>query len=84
MFNKIIYSELSPRQKEIYNFQKISAYLADYGFNCIKLSDDWNGADFLAYHLNGKDTLRIQLKSRITIDKKYINKNLHIAFPILD
>ena len=82
MFNKIIYSELSPKQKEIYNFQKISAYLADYGFNCIKLSDDWNGADFLAYHLNGKDTLRIQLKSRITIDKKYINKNLHIAFPI--
>lgn len=82
MFNKINYSELSPKQKEIYNFQKISAYLADYGFNCIKLSDDWNGADFLAYHANGKDTLRIQLKSRITIDKKYMNKELHIAFPI--
>lgn len=82
MFNKINYSDLSPKQKEIYNFQKISAYLADYGFNCIKLSDDWNGADFLAYHPNEKDTLRIQLKSRITIDKKYISKKLHIAFPI--
>lgn len=82
MFNKINYSDLSPKQKEIYNFQKISAYLADYGFNCIKLSDDWNGADFLAYHPNGKDTLRIQLKSRITIDRKYLNKELYIAFPI--
>lgn len=82
MFNKINYSELSPKQKEIYNFQKISAYLADYGFNCIKLSDDWNGADFLAYHPNEKDTLRVQLKSRITIDRKYMNKELHIAFPV--
>lgn len=47
---KIDYCELNPKQKEIYNFQKLAGILADYGFNCIKLSDDWNGADFLAYH----------------------------------
>ena len=81
-FTRIEYSELNSKQKEIYNFQKISGALAEYGFNCIKLSDDWHGADFLAYHKDGNDTLKVQLKSRLSIDKKYIGKDLHIAFPI--
>ena len=80
--SKINYSELNPKQKEIYNFQKIASVLADYGFNCIKLADDWLGADFLAYHKDGSDTLRVQLKSRLTIDNKYVGKDLHMAFPI--
>ena len=79
---RIKYSELNGRQKEIYNFQKISAVLADFGFNCIKLSDDWQGADFLAYHKDGKNTLRVQLKARLSISKKYIGKEIYVAFPI--
>lgn len=77
---KISYANLNSRQKEIYNFQKVAALLADYGYNCIKLSDDWNNADFIACHANGGDTLKVQLKSRLTIDKKYIDKGLYIAF----
>ena len=46
MFAKIDYSKLNARQQENYNFQKVSGVLADYGYTCIKLSDDWNGADF--------------------------------------
>lgn len=72
-------SELSNKKKENYNFHKQAAELADYGFNCIKLSDDWEGADFLAHH--DEITLKVQLKSRITIDKKYIGKNLYMLFP---
>lgn len=79
---KISYTSLNSKQKEIYNFQKVSALLADYGFNCIKLADDWQGADFLAYHIDGTTTYRVQLKGRITIDKKYADKELHMAFPI--
>lgn len=79
---KIEYSGLNSRQKEIYNFQKVAALLADYGFNCLKLSDDWQGADFLAYHKDGKDTLRVQLKSRLYVGKKYVGKNLHVCFPL--
>ena len=83
-FNKISYKNLNGRQKEVYNFHKIAAVLADYGFNCIKLTDDWQGADFLAYQmLGGTETLKVQLKSRITIDKKYIGKNIWIAFPLV-
>jgi hypothetical protein len=82
-FKRVTYSELSGKQQEIYNFQKIASVLADYGFNCIKLADDWQGADFLAYHKDGVDTLKVQLKGRLTIDKKYRNKGLHIAFPLV-
>ena len=79
---KIEYSKLNSRQKEIFNFQKVAGYLADYGFNCIKLADDWQGADFLAYHKDGSSTLKIQLKSRTFIAKKYLKKSLYMAFPI--
>ncbi|MCC6325787.1 MAG: hypothetical protein DCC43_14920 [Candidatus Brocadia sp.] len=81
-FDRITYSQLSAKQQEIYNFQKVAASLADYGFNCIKLADDWRGADFLAYHKDGNDTLRVQLKGRITVAKQYCGKGLYIVFPV--
>ena len=56
-FKKILYSKLNARQQENYNYQKASAILADYGFNTLRLSDDWQGADFIAIHINGKDFL---------------------------
>lgn len=78
---RIEYAALNGRQKENYNFQKISALLADYGFVTIRLSDDWNGADFLALHKDGW-TLKIQLKSRLTFVEKYRGKGLWVCFPI--
>ena len=54
--------------------------MADCGFNCIKLTDDWGGVDFLAYHKDGQ-SLKVQLKARLTISKKYLGKELFIAFP---
>ena len=80
----IRYDDLNAKQKEIYNFQKIAATLADYGFNCIKLQDDWLGADFLAYHKDGSRTLRVQLTARVTIDQKYLRRDLYIAFPFAE
>ena len=84
-FQPIKYDELTAKQKELFNFQKIAAALADYGYNCIKLADDWQGADFLAYHKDGANTLKVQLKSRLTIhDRKYQGKCIWIAFPYKD
>ena len=77
----ITYGELTAKQREIYNFQKVASLLADYGFNCIKLDDDWQGADFLAYHKDGSSTLKVQLKARATVCKKYQDKDLYLAFP---
>ena len=81
LFQRINPDGLNGRQKEIYNFQKSAALLADYGFNCIKLTDDWQGADFLAHHFDGATTLKVQLKARLTIDRKYTGQDLWMNFP---
>lgn len=78
-FERIAYEALNARQKESFNFQKISAVLADYGYTTIRLSDDWNGADFLAQHLSG-ETLKIQLKGRLSFYEKYRHKELWVCF----
>lgn len=77
---KIKYSELNARQKEIYNFQKVSAVFADFGYITVKLSDDWMGADFIAISFSGNKYLKVQLKGRLTFGKKYQNKNIYICF----
>ncbi len=79
-FEPIEYKVLNARQKENFNFQKIASTLADYGFNCIRLSDDWQGADFIACHIDGNTFVKIQLKTRLHFAKKYEGKDIYIAF----
>ena len=71
---KISYNKLSTRQKENYNFQKVASALSDHGYQCIKLSDDWQTADFIAQHIDGKTFIKVQLKAGLTISKKYLGK----------
>jgi hypothetical protein len=52
---KIDYNNLNLKAKEMYNFQKVSAILADYGFTTMWLNNDWEGADFIAIHTDGVD-----------------------------
>lgn len=80
MFQRIDYNMMDSRQKEIYNYQKVSGVLAEYGYSTHRLSSDWNGADFLAIHFDGKRFLKVQLKGRLTFDKKYRDKDLWICF----
>lgn len=80
MFQRIQYEQLNSRQKENFNFQKVAAELADYGFNCMWLNDDWQGADFIACHIDGNKFIKVQLKGRLTIDQKYSGKDIYIAF----
>ena len=78
---KIDYGGLNARQKETFNFQKVSAVFAEYGFATIKLNDDWQGADFIAQHIDGQTYLKVQLKGRLTFSKKYVGKDLFVCFP---
>jgi hypothetical protein len=80
-FERVPYSKLNSRQRENYNFQKVSAVLADYGFSTIRVSSDWQGADFIAQHLDGTTFLKVQLKGRLTLEKKYAGRELHVCFP---
>ena len=79
-FQRVKYADINSRQKEIFNFQKVSALLADFGFATYRLTDDWNGADFLAVHFDGSAFLRVQLKGRLTFEKKYQDKDLWVCF----
>jgi hypothetical protein len=67
MFARIAYQSLNARQKENYNFQKVAGRLAEYGYSCLRLNDDWHGADFLAVHVDGTNVLRVQLKGRFAL-----------------
>lgn len=80
-FERINYDGLNVRQKEAFNFQKVSAVLAEYGFTTIRLSSDWSSADFIAQHKDGSTFLKVQLKGRLTFDKKYKGRDLYICFP---
>ncbi|WP_340106364.1 hypothetical protein [Rhodohalobacter sp. 8-1] len=78
--SEIKYSDLNSKRNENYNYQKISAVLADYGFVTHRLTDDWQWADFIAQHVDGIIFLKVQLKGRLTFDKKYLEKDIYIAF----
>ena len=66
---------------EYSNFVNLAAHLVGYGFHCSWLPVDDSGADFIGVHIKSNQVIKVQVKSRITIDKKYENKNLLIAFP---
>jgi hypothetical protein len=77
--------DLNARQQEQHLFQKVSAVMADYGYATIKLSDDWQGADFIVIAQNDKKSgefFKVQLKGRFTLAKKYLDKDLYVAFPL--
>ena len=76
--DKVNYNDLNARQKENYNYHKVASALADYGYDSMRLNNDWEGADFIA--VKGDDMIKVQLKGRLTVDKKYLNKDLYIAF----
>jgi len=75
---KVSYKDLNSKQKENYNYHKVAAALANYGYDSMRLNNDWEGADFIS--VKGDDMIKIQLKGRFTLDKKYEKKDLYIAF----
>ena len=77
-FIKVKYNELNAKQKENFNYHKVASSLADYGYDSMRLNNDWQGADFIA--VKGEQMLKVQLKGRFTVDKKYIGKDIFIAF----
>jgi hypothetical protein len=84
--NKLVkYEEAELRNSNKYveycNFVKLAAFLADFGYQCSWLSVDDSGADFICINIKDSYVFKVQIKSRITISKKYEGKDLYIAFP---
>lgn len=76
---RINYVELNARQKESYNFAKLASVLADYGYTSVRLHDDYHSGDLLA--IRPQESHYVQLKGRLTVDKKYVGRGLYIAWP---
>ena len=75
---KVSYKDLNSKQKENYNYHKVASALAEYGYDSMRLNNDWEGADFIS--VKGDDMIKVQLKGRFTLSKKYEDKDLYIAF----
>lgn len=79
---RIDFNGLNTRQRENYNYHKVAAHLADYGFNCVRIADDderRKTIDFIADHIDGT-VLKVQLLSELGFAKKYMKKQIWIAF----
>ena len=85
-FEHITYEEKTgknSKQIETYNFHKAASVLTEYGFDCVRITNDWRGADFLAYHPETSQTLEVQLKTCLVIDEKYRDyEDLYMCFPL--
>lgn len=81
-WDRVDYKDLTAKQKEAFNFAKLSAVLADYGFSCTRVVDDDKGPDFVAYHAPSGRMLPVQQKSALSVHKVYEGKGLWIAFHV--
>ena len=85
-FERVQYEETTgeySKQIESYNFHKAASVLAEYGFDCVRITNDWRGADFLAYHSESGQTLEVQLKSSLVVAEKYLAyPDLYVCFPL--
>lgn len=71
---------VSGKTIEMVRMHVIRAYLNACGYNTFVPDIDSNSFDF-GFIMNGH-TYRVQLKARMTVDEKYLHKNLYMMFPL--
>ena len=84
----VYYDDLSDKGKEAYNVQKLMSLLADYGFECQRVTNDAWCADVIACLDSSRLDYRgrvmlLQIKGRPAVEREAVRKqkNLYIAFP---
>lgn len=78
---KTEYMGFDSRSKEAFNTAQLGAVLARKEEYLLPLRFDSNGADVLAYNPATNRTRAIQIKARVAVARKYLGKELWIAFP---
>lgn len=77
---RIDYKSLGHNQKKIFNIQKISSVLADYGFEITRCDYKSDGFDFIAQHFHNSTAYKAVMRTRLRFEKRYSNKGLHLCF----
>lgn len=67
--------------REVINRNIVVSLALEQGFNAFLPVYD-GGIDFILYHEESNVTRRVQLKGRWMIDRKYVGRDIWIAFPI--
>ena len=80
---EVPYEDLDLSQRKNFNYRKITRILSKHGFRCFREPNSTRGVDFVAVRDSG-ETLRVNLKARWMIDKRYLESGLHIVFPSVD
>ena len=69
-----------PAKRKTIIFRKCLQSSRIMGYVTIRLSDDWQGFGFIAYHVDVMQSLKVQLKGRLTVYTKYQDKGIWICF----
>ena len=75
------YATFDSKSKEAFNIAQLGSLLARKQEYLSQIRYDTNGADVLAYNVATNETRAIQVKGRIHVHRRYLNRNLWIAFP---
>ena len=67
--------------REVVNRNTVVSLALEQGFNAFLPVYD-GGVDFILYRESDSVLRKVQLKSRWTIDQKYMNREIWVAFPI--
>ena len=68
--------------REVINRNTVVSLALDQGFNAFLPVYD-GGVDFIFYRESDGLVRKVQLKSRWTIDRKYLDRDIWVAFPIV-
>lgn len=63
------------------NYFRLANYLINCGYAPQWLNYDSDGADLIALSYDQKTIFKIQLKSRVSLDAKYVGRGIYVAFP---
>jgi hypothetical protein len=74
-------SRYSSQVREVVNRNTVVSLALALDFNVFLPAYD-GGVDFILYRESDNELRKVQLKSRWTIDRKYINRDIWVAFPI--
>ena len=79
-FARVDFDKLNTCDKRQYDYFKVSAALADYGYFSQGLLTADEHEDFIACNYSGTFQLSVLLKSRLTLASNLEHQKLHIAF----
>jgi hypothetical protein len=79
--NEAKMSRFQSQVREAINRNTFISLALEQGYNVfLPVYDD--GVDFILHHERKNETRKVQLKGRWTIDRKYVDRDIWIAFPI--